>query len=42
VGLGDHGGGVNLAKGCSGRPVHGEVAGVRGGEIDGEAAGRNR
>jgi len=24
------------------RPVHGEVAGARGGEIAGEAAGRNR
>jgi hypothetical protein len=42
VGVGDHGGGVNLAEGCPGRPVHSEVAGVRGSEIAGEAAGRNR
>jgi hypothetical protein len=42
VGVGDHGGGVNLAEGCLGRPVHGEVAGVRGGGIAGEVAGRNR
>jgi hypothetical protein len=42
VGVGDHGGGVNLVGGCSGQPVHGEVAGARGGEITGEVAGRNR
>jgi hypothetical protein len=42
VGVGDHGGAVNLAEGCSGRPVHGEVAGARGGGIVGEVAGRNR
>jgi hypothetical protein len=29
TGVGDHGGGVNLVGGCSGRPVHGEVAGAR-------------
>jgi hypothetical protein len=42
VGVGDHGGGVNLVGGCSGRPVHGEVAGALDGEIAGEAVGRNR
>jgi hypothetical protein len=42
VGVGDNGGWVNLVGGCSGRPVHGEVAGARGGEIAGEATGRNR
>jgi hypothetical protein len=42
VGVGDHGGGVNLVGGCSGRPIHGEVAGALCGEITGEAAGRNR
>jgi hypothetical protein len=42
VGVGDHGGGVNLVEGCSGRPVQGEVAGARDGEIAGEAVGRNR
>jgi hypothetical protein len=31
AGIGDHGGRVNLAGGCLGWPVHGEVAGVRGG-----------
>jgi hypothetical protein len=31
-----------LAGGRLGRPVHGEVAGARGGGITGEAAGRNR
>jgi hypothetical protein len=41
VGVGDHGGGVNLVGGCLGRPVHGEVAGACSGEIAGEAAGRN-
>jgi hypothetical protein len=28
-----------LVGGCSGWPVHGEVAGARGGEVAGEAAG---
>jgi hypothetical protein len=42
VWVGDHSGGVNLAEGCSGRPVHGEVAGVRGGGIAGEVVRRNR
>jgi hypothetical protein len=41
VGVGDHGGGVNLAEGCSGRSVHGEVASVHGGGIAGEVVGRN-
>jgi hypothetical protein len=41
VGVGDHGGGVNLVEGCLGRSVHGEVAGACGGEIAGETAGRN-
>jgi hypothetical protein len=31
-----------LVEGCSGRPVQGEVAGARDGEIAGEAVGRNR
>jgi hypothetical protein len=35
--VGDHGGGVNLVRGCSGRPIHGKVAGARGGEVVGEA-----
>jgi hypothetical protein len=34
--------GVNLASGRSGWPIHGEVAGARGGEVAGEATGRNR
>jgi hypothetical protein len=34
--------GANLAGGCLGRPVHGEVAGAHGGGITGEVAGRNR
>jgi hypothetical protein len=37
-----HGGGVNLVGECSGRPVHGEVVGTRGGEVTGEANGCNR
>jgi hypothetical protein len=41
-GAGDHGGGVNLVGGCSGRPIHSEVAGARDGEIASEAVGRNR
>jgi hypothetical protein len=40
--VGDYGGGANLAGGCLGRPVHGEVAGARGGGIAGEVVGRNR
>jgi hypothetical protein len=31
-----------LAGGRSGWPVHGEVAGARGGEVAGEATGHNR
>jgi hypothetical protein len=42
VGVGGHGGGVNLAGGRSGWPVHGEVAGSRGGDVAGGATGRNR
>jgi hypothetical protein len=42
VGVGYHGGGVNLAEGCPGRPVHGKVAGACDGEIAGEVAGHNR
>jgi hypothetical protein len=42
IGVGDHGGGVNLVRGCSRRLVHGEVAGARGGEVAGEANGCNR
>jgi hypothetical protein len=42
VGVGDHGGGVNLVGGCLGWSIHGEVAGARGGEIADEVAGRNR
>jgi hypothetical protein len=41
-GVGDYGGGANLAGGRLGRPVHGEVAGARSGGIVGEAAGRNK
>jgi hypothetical protein len=37
-----HGGGVNFAGGGSGRPIHGEVVGSRGGEVVGEATGRDR
>jgi hypothetical protein len=33
VGVGDYGGGANLARGCLGWPVHGEVTGARGGGI---------
>jgi hypothetical protein len=39
AGVGDYGGGANLAGGCLGWPVHGEVAGARGGEVAGEANG---
>jgi hypothetical protein len=31
-----------LVGGCSGRPVHGEVAGACDGEVAGEATGHNR
>jgi hypothetical protein len=40
--VGGHGGGVNLTGGDLGWPVHGTVAGTRGGEVAGEAAERNR
>jgi hypothetical protein len=40
--VGYHGGGVNLVGGCSGRPVHDEVAGARGGEVAGEATAYNK
>jgi hypothetical protein len=39
VGVGDHGGGANLAGGCLGWSVHAAVAGARGGEVAGEANG---
>jgi hypothetical protein len=42
AGVGDHGGRSNLAGGCLGWPVHGAVAGARGGEVAGEAAERKR
>jgi hypothetical protein len=42
AGAGDHRGGVNLTSGGLGRPVRGEVAGVHGGEVAGEAVGCNR
>jgi hypothetical protein len=42
VGIGGHGGGVNLAGGGLERSVHGEVAGARGGEVASEAYGCNR
>jgi hypothetical protein len=42
VGVGDHGGGVNLAGGVLGRSVRGEVAGARVGEVTGDAHGCNR
>jgi hypothetical protein len=38
-GVGDHGGGANLAGGCLGWPVHSVVASARGGEVVGEANG---
>jgi hypothetical protein len=37
--VGDHDGGVKLAGGNSGRPVHGEVVGSRGDKVVGEAYG---
>jgi hypothetical protein len=40
--VGDHGGRSNLAGGCLGWLVHGAVAGARGGEVAGEATGRNK
>jgi hypothetical protein len=42
AGVGDHRGGVNLTGGDLGWPVHDAVAGACGGEVAGEAAGRNR
>jgi hypothetical protein len=39
AGVGDHGGGANLAGGCLGWLVHGAVVGARGGEVAGEANG---
>jgi hypothetical protein len=42
VGVGGHGGGVNLTGGGLGWPVHGALASARGGEVAGEAAERNR
>jgi hypothetical protein len=41
VGVGDHGGGVNLAGGVLGWSVRGEVVGARGGEVAGDACGCN-
>jgi hypothetical protein len=37
-----YGGRANLAGWCLGWPVHGAVAGARGGEVAGDAAERNR
>jgi hypothetical protein len=37
-----HGGGANLACGGLWRPVHGAVAGARGGEAAGEVSGHDR
>jgi hypothetical protein len=42
AGAGDHGGGVILTGGGLGWPVHGAVAGARGGEVAGEAAERKK
>jgi hypothetical protein len=42
AGVGDYCGGDNLARGRLGWPVHGEVAGVRGGRSPARDAGRNR
>jgi hypothetical protein len=39
AGVGGLGGEVNLAGGHSGWPIHGEVAGSRGGEVAGDAYG---
>jgi hypothetical protein len=41
VGVG-HDGGANLAYGGLWRPVHGAVAGARGGEAAGEVSGHDR
>jgi hypothetical protein len=41
VGVGDHGGGVNLASGVLGWSVRGEVAGARGSEVADDAYGCN-
>jgi hypothetical protein len=42
VGVGSHGGGVNLTSRHLGWPVHGEVVGSRGGEVAGGATGCDR
>jgi hypothetical protein len=42
AGVGDHGGGVNLTGRGLGWPIHGAVAGARGGEVASEAAERNK
>jgi hypothetical protein len=42
VGIGGHGGGVNLVGGGLERSVRGDVAGARGGEVAGEAYRCNR
>jgi hypothetical protein len=42
AGADGHSGGINLAGGSLGRPVHGEVAGFRGGLVAGEATARDR
>jgi hypothetical protein len=42
AGAGVHGGGVNLTGEGLGWPVHGAVAGARGGEVAGEAAERKK
>jgi hypothetical protein len=42
AGVGDYGGGANLARGRLGWPVHNEVAGVRGGRSPTRDAGHNR
>jgi hypothetical protein len=42
VGIGGHGGGVNLAGGGLERLIRYEVAGARGGEVAGDAHECNR
>jgi hypothetical protein len=42
AGVGDHGGGVNLTGGGFGVAGPRRVAGARGGEVAGEATGRDR
>jgi hypothetical protein len=42
VGVGGHGGGVNLVIGGLEQSVRGEVASARAGEVAGEAYGRDR